>query len=298
WEHGGGWRDATNNTFPDWLQVAFASPMAIDEVNVFSLQDNYTSPAEPTEALTFSKYGVTSFEVQYWDGSAWAPVPGGTVTNNSGVWRKITFQPVNTTRVRVVVNSALAGRSRLVEFEAWGTPATVTPQPSTGRVNHAAASGGGVATASSTTTQQELPGLDFSPAGVINGDRRGLNWEHGGGWRDGTNNSFPDWVEVSFAGGRKVDGVNVFSLQDDYASPSEPTAGMTFTKYGVTSFEVQTWDGAQWVTVPGGTVTNNGLVWKRLTFPAVTTTKVRVVVHNAVGGRSRLVEVEAVGPAS
>ncbi|HEX8353627.1 MAG TPA: SBBP repeat-containing protein [Pyrinomonadaceae bacterium] len=298
WEHGGGWRDATNNAYPDWLQVDFAAPTAVEEIGVFSLQDGYGSPSEPTEQTTFTKYGVTSFEAQYWDGSGWVTVPGGVVTNNSGVWRRLTFPAVTTTKVRVVVNSALAGRSRLVEVEAWGRMAATTPPPAAARVNFAAAAVGGVATASSTTTQAELPGMDFSPAGVINGDRKGLNWEHGGGWRDATNNSYPDWVQVDFAGARKIDEVGVFSLQDGYASPVEPTERTAFTKYGVTAFEVQYWDGAQWVTVPGGAVTGNGLVWRKVTFPQVTTTKVRVVVHNAVGGRSRLVEVEARGPAS
>ncbi|MCA1619246.1 MAG: SBBP repeat-containing protein, partial [Acidobacteria bacterium] len=75
------------------------------------------------------------------------------------------------------------------------TPAP-TPGPNTSLTNYALATNGGVATASSTTTQAELPGMDFSPAGVINGDRKGLNWERGGGWRDATNNAFPDWVQV------------------------------------------------------------------------------------------------------
>jgi hypothetical protein len=90
-------------------------------VGVFSLQDNYSSPVEPTEATAFTKYGVTVFEIQFWNGSAWAAVPGGAVTNNGSVWRKITFPAVTTTKVRVVVGNALAGRSRLVEVEAWGT---------------------------------------------------------------------------------------------------------------------------------------------------------------------------------
>jgi hypothetical protein len=293
WEHGGGWRDATNNSFPDWFEVAFAAPTAVDEVNVFSLQDNYTSPAEPTEATAFTKYGVTVFEVQYWTGSAWATVPGGVVTNNGNVWRRLTFPAVTTTKVRVVVSNALAGRSRLVEVEAWGTAAQ--PPPAAGRVNHASASGGGVATASSTTPDAEYPGLTFPVSSVVNGDRRGLNWEHGGGWRDASA-AFPDWVQVDFAGARKVDEVNVFSLQDNYTSPSEPTEATAFTKYGVTSFEVQYWTGSAWAAVPGGAVTGNNLVWRKVTFPEVTTTKVRVLISNAVGGRSRLVEVEAVGP--
>ncbi len=102
---------------------------------------------------------------------------------------------------------------------------------------------------------------------------------------------------MAFSGARKVDEVNVFSLQDNYTSPSEPTEATAFTKYGVTSFEVQYWTGSAWAAVPGGVVTGNSLVWRKVTFPEVTTTKVRVLIHSALGGRSRLVEVEAVGPA-
>lgn len=30
------------------------------------------------------------------------------------------------------------------------------------------------------------------------GQRRGLNWNAGGGWRDGTPATFPDWLQVTF----------------------------------------------------------------------------------------------------
>ncbi|MET0623676.1 MAG: Ig-like domain-containing protein [Pyrinomonadaceae bacterium] len=163
------------------------------------------------------------------------------------------------------------------------------------RVNVALQSQGGTATASSTTPDTELPGMTFPITGINNGDRRGLNWEQGGGWRDGTDNAYPDWAQVEFAGQKTIDEINVFTLQDDYASPSEPTESMTFTLHGVTAFEVQYWSGSGWVTVPGGSVTNNSSVWRKFTFPAVTTTKVRVVINSALLGRSRLVEVEAWG---
>ena len=38
--------------------------------------------------MTFSLYGLRDFEVQYWTGTAWLPVPGGTITNNTLVWRQ------------------------------------------------------------------------------------------------------------------------------------------------------------------------------------------------------------------
>ena len=41
-------------------------------VMLYTMQDNYTSPVEPTDVLTFTKYGVTGFTVEAWNGSAWA----------------------------------------------------------------------------------------------------------------------------------------------------------------------------------------------------------------------------------
>ena len=69
--------------------------------------------------MTFTKYGITDFQVQYWNGSAWVDVPGGNVTGNNLVWRKFTFTPVTTDRIRVLVNSALNSYSRITEVEAW-----------------------------------------------------------------------------------------------------------------------------------------------------------------------------------
>jgi RHS repeat-associated protein len=90
------------------------------------VQDNYANPSEPTAAMTFSQYGLTGYEVQYWDGSAWATVPGGSITNNDKVWRKFTFTPLTTTKIRVLTNASVDGYSRITEVEAW-TPATSAP---------------------------------------------------------------------------------------------------------------------------------------------------------------------------
>ena len=156
--------------------------------------------------------------------------------------------------------------------------------PSGGNV--AAASAG--ATASASTT---YPG--YGPAGAINGDRRGANWGAGGGWNDATPGSFPDWLQVDFAGTRTISEVRVFSVQDNYTNPLEPTATQTFSLYGLTSFTVQYWDGAQWLTVPGGTITGNQHVWRTVTFPAISTARIRIVITGASDSYSRLTEVEA-----
>jgi subtilisin family serine protease len=283
---GSGWHDATKDAYPDWLEVRFPGQRAVDEISLYTLQDAYSSPSEPTDGMLFTKYGVVDFEAQYWTGSQWAGVPNGAVVGNDRVRRSLTFAPVTTDRVRVLITKAQAGYSRVAELEAWGPDSGAPP-----RVNVAAAANGATATASSTLD------VHRAPLAAINGDRRGLHWgsdpSTGSGWHDATPNSYPDWLEVAFAGAKTVSEVHVFSVQDNYASPSEPFEGLQFTKYGVKSFTVEYWDGVAWQALPGGTVTGNTSVWSKVTFAPVTATKIRVVVTSALAGHSRITEVEA-----
>ena len=385
WGAGGGWNDGTQNASPDWIEVAFNGPKTIDEINVFSMQDNYTSPVEPTPAMTFTLWGLRTFDVQYWTGTAWATVPGGAISNNTLVWRQVTFPALTTSRIRVHITAALNGYSRVIEVEAWGavaapppppvnSPPTVTlTSPANGamfsepatitvsadasdsdgtiasvaffangspigtsvtnpfsvvwssvaagsytltavatdnlgatatsapvmvtvnqavRANWARSANGGTATASST-----LNG-NYPASGAINGDRRGLSWGAGGGWNDGTLNSYPDWIEIAFNGPKTIDEVSVFSMQDGYTNPADPTPTMTFTLWGLRAFEVQYWTGTAWAPIPGASITNNNLVWRRFLVTPVTTSRIRVHITAALNGYSRVIEVEAWGTES
>ncbi|HEX2268840.1 MAG TPA: hypothetical protein VHH35_04875, partial [Pyrinomonadaceae bacterium] len=158
------------------------------------------------------------------------------------------------------------------------------------RINVAAAANGGVATASSSRDEDKFPA-----ASVIDGDRTGLNWSGGGGWADGTPGAFPDTIEIQFVDEVMIDEINVITLQDAWWSPIEPLETTNFFNNGITSFEVQFWDGASWVTIPGGTVTGNTKVWRRFTFSPVPTEKIRVRVNAAKSTHSILVELEAFG---
>jgi chitodextrinase len=121
WGAGGGWNDATANAFPDWVQVSFGAVRTIGEINVYTLQDNYKAGAEPAATTLFLAGGATAYQVQYWDmaNAVWVDVPGGNITGNYLVWRRFTFAPVSTDRIRIQVNAGLNGYSRLVEVEAW-----------------------------------------------------------------------------------------------------------------------------------------------------------------------------------
>ena len=177
---------------------------------------------------------------------------------------------------------------RASEFQVFSGAATVTEEPTGERVNVALALNGSTAGASTT-----YPSGNFSAAGAINGDRTGVNWGSGGGWADATRGLFPDWLEVDFGGPRRVDEIRVYTLQDNYLGGAEPTASTPATLYGLLDYEVQYWDGGNWVTLGG--VTANGLALRTFNFPEVTTTRIRVLAGSARSYYSRVVEVEAYG---
>lgn len=163
------------------------------------------------------------------------------------------------------------------------------------RTNVALAANGGVATASSTLDEGR------SPIAVNNGDRIGLHWgsdpSTGSGWHDATP-TYPDWLEIDFGGAQFIDQIDVYTIQDNYENPEKPTEAMTFTMYGVTDFQLQYWNGANWMDVPGANVTGNNKVVRRFTFPPVLTEKIRLVIHNSLNSTypySRIIEIRAWG---
>jgi hypothetical protein len=246
------------------------------------MQDNYNSPVEPTDTMTFSLYGITDFTVQGWNGTAWITL--GSVSGNNLVKRTVNFAAYTTNRIRINVTNALNSYSRITEVEAWGVNAG-PPQ-----INVALASNGGVASASSTYTQS---GYSFPVAAINNNERAGTNFSYGGGWVDSTANAYPDWVEIDFNGSKTIDHVIVYTMQDNYNSPVEPTDTMTFSLYGITDFTVQGWNGTAWITL--SSVSGNNLVKRTVNFNTTTTDRIRINITNALNSYSRITEVEAWG---
>ena len=117
-ETGSGWNSIENSP-QGWLQIDFKETQPITEIDVFFVQDNYQAPVNPTPTMTFTLYGLTAFQVQYWTGSAWEDVPGGNVVNNDLVWRKFTFPVINTAKIRIQINASKDSIGRIVEVEAW-----------------------------------------------------------------------------------------------------------------------------------------------------------------------------------
>lgn len=270
--------------FSAWLEVQFNGSKTITEIDVVTSQDNYNAPIEPTESTTFSLYGLTAYQLQYWNGSSWATIPGATVSGNNKIWRKFSFAPVTTSKIRVVTNASVDNYSRVTEIEAWTAP---SPAP---RYNLALASMGAVATASNSYN------AGYGPAGTNNGDRKSINWTNGGGWND-SGPPFPDWLQIDFGSVKTINEVHVFTLQDNYSSSAEPTESMTFTLWGLTGYQLEYWNGTNWVSPPNCYVSGNNKIWRKFTFPSVSTSKIRVLSNASTDGFSRITEVEAYAPA-
>ena len=115
---------------------------------------------------------------------------------------------------------------------------------------------------------------------------------------DNSNGSFTDdSLEITFNGSKTINEIDVITRQDNLNNPIEPTLAQTFSLYGITAFDVQYLDGGNWVNVQDGSVTGNNKVWRQFTFPAITTSKIKVVVHGSADSAfSRIVEVEAWTP--
>ncbi|HEX8474157.1 MAG TPA: discoidin domain-containing protein [Pyrinomonadaceae bacterium] len=188
--------------------------------------------------------------------------------------------------LRGAASVAAQGNAARSDNTRGGTQYTITLPSS----NVALTSNGSTASASSV-----YAGRNYSAASAIDGDRIGANWETGGGWNDNTRDAYPDWLQVDFNASRTINEIRVITLQDDFTHAQEPTPTMTCNLYGLLDYDVQYWNGVDWATVPGGQITGNNLVMRTLTFPDITTTKIRVVVHNARQHHSRVVEVEAIG---
>src|SRR6185369_9578213 len=118
--------DATPGGYPDSVQISFNGIKTIDRVVVYTLQDNYNAPVEPSDTLTFTAYGVRDFYVEGLAGSSWIAL-GAAVSGNNLVKRTVSFPATSVSAIRVTITNALASYSRLTEIEAWGTSGASAP---------------------------------------------------------------------------------------------------------------------------------------------------------------------------
>lgn len=229
-------------------------------------------PAElPWRAEAFDDDGID--RVELWANDVIVSTARSAANAFVGAWSNVAAGTYTLTAVAYDTTGA----------KASSTSATITV---TARTNVAAAANGATVSASSIYDYR------FPASSVIDGDRKGLNWENGGGWSDG-NTSYPDWLEIQFAASKTISEVHVFNIQDSYSNPVTPTPGLTYVWHGLIAFRVEYWNGTAWVTIPGASVTANNFVWRPFRFQPITTSAIRLVITSANNNYSRVIEIEA-----
>lgn len=119
WGSQGGWSDGTPGVWPDWYQVDFGSVKTISAIDLTFLQDNFGTAGVPTLETKAARYGMTNYKLQYWDGAEWQSLAA--VTGNDRAWTQASFEPVSTSRVRILFDAQESGdnQARIVEIEIW-----------------------------------------------------------------------------------------------------------------------------------------------------------------------------------
>ena len=266
WGNGGGWNDATASAFPDWVQITSTARRRSTAWWSIRCRTTYTARSSRRRPDLLA-YGVTDFTVQGWNGSAWVTL--GTVSGNNLVKRTVSFSRLHHRPHPGQCHRRTGGYSRITEIEAWGVAAGQRRQ------QRGAGECGRRWPRASSSYQRRLSGGGGQQQRARRpqlGQRRRLG--------DATANTYPDWVQINFNGSKTIDRVVVYTLQDNYANPIEPTDTLTFSLYGVTDFTVQGWNGSAWVTL--GTVSGNNLVKRSVSFTAFTTDRIRINVTNAL----------------
>lgn len=298
------WIDDTRWSYPDWAQVEWRSAVAIDRIVVrgpvptASTWWGFEVAAERTLART---------RIQYYDGatSRWVDVVGRAGQDNpitdwvmpwqtaeGSEFRQFDFTAVTTTRIRALIEEGSAnGYSHLDEIEAYESGSDCDPPPILTCRNVAL---DGTASASSV----HASGL-YPVAGVNNGRRESGTSQ--GYWNDGTNGSWPDWVQIAWATPQTIDRV---VARIPLAQSGFPLGEITLERTRIQYFDDAT---STWVDIAGRSGQDNPILdWqgpvdvydgsesRSFDVRPVTTTKIRALIEDgSTDGWSWLDELEA-----
>jgi hypothetical protein len=153
--------------------------------------------------------------------------------------------------------SGLFGPVRLAGPSAEGPTA---PNLS-GLTDVALAANGATATASS-----EHPSGLYLADTVLAGHTSGTRWARGGGWNDGTEGEFPDWLEVTLARPVDIRAVRVITLE-----PAE--------RFGIRDFDIMVRREGEWAVC--AEIRNNDEESVVVGLPNIRSDRVRIVVHGS-----------------
>lgn len=246
----------------DWYELNFGSARTFDEVRLYFKDSR---PASGTYRAP------ASYDVQYHDGSTWVSA-SSQVKNPAtprGNYNVVRFNAVNAQRMRVVFNAVSGARTGLTEIKVHNRGGG-TPQPS----NLAQSA---VATASYTSPWESVAAVNDGIDPPSSNDTVNPRW---GCWPE----TGQQWVELTWPSAGTLNRAEVYFFDDDQGIDMPA------------SWKLQYWNGSAYADVPGASAyTLAKDADNTVTFTAVNTTRLRVLLTGNGTSSVGLLEVKAYG---
>jgi hypothetical protein len=254
----------------DWVALDFGVKRPVQTVKLYLLDDG-EKVAPPAR-----------YELEYWNGSAWAAIPGQSRMPAEPTGRRanvVRFPELQVEKVRVVLTHRPGAKAGLSEFEAWGNAALpVEPAPAP-KDNLALNDGTKPFPKASASHTSQYDQVQFANDGVVN-----FNPSPNNRWTSYESPDPTDWLQIDFGEAKEIARVEL-AIYDDRGGVQAPK-----------SYTVQSWDGWEWRDVPDQKKTPEkpaGGQWNEVRFAKVKTSKLRVVFTHAGPARSGVTEVLA-----
>lgn len=253
----------------DWVAIDFGTPRRIHTIKLYPVDDGET-------VQTPSK-----FDLEFWDGRDWAPVPGQYRTPAAPTGHRAntaTFPTLRTRRIRAILTHRHESRSGLSELEAWGDDdPSYAPAPTPEGNLAVNPTGKGFPTASASFTSP------FDQVAMANDGRVVFQASPHNRWTAYQSPSPTDWLAIDFGDVKEVGSVDLH-FYDDRGGVQAPER-----------YTIQYAKDADWIDVPDQTRTPAAPVGGQVntvTFGVVRTNKIRVFLTHKGKSRSGLTEIE------
>jgi hypothetical protein len=264
------WSTVGSPNASDWITLDLGTPRRVDQVKLYFLDDGSEIVAP------------RSYTVELWEGSAWKPLEGATRTPAVPTGHRantVAFAPREVQKLRVVFTHGAGGKTGLSEIEVWGEGKSLyvpAPPPAGNLALNRTGEGFPKADASFHDIYGGLP--KWAIDGRLNYRPTPVNR-----WTSYGSKSATDWLEIDFGSLKEVGRVELY-LYDDHGGVQPPA-----------SYTVQVLMGEQWKDVEGqkkSPAIPTGSALNTVTFPRVTTRKIRVLFTHQGESRSGVTEME------
>ncbi len=264
------WTTAESPHPADWLEIDFGTPRPLSEIKLYFLDDAGEIRAP------------RSFLLESWQDTAWMPLPEQRRSPAEPTGHRansVSFPALETSKLRVTFTHAEGARTGLSEIETWGEarhPYTPAPPPAGNVALNMKREGYPKASASFSDRYGGVP--ENANDGKLNFLPNPVNR-----WTCYGSPTPSDWLEIDFGTPREIGRVEVL-LYDDRGGVQAPE-----------SYTLQTFANDEWREIAAQTKTPEvpaGGTANTVTFPPLTTAKLRVLFTHKGEARSGVTEIE------